>query len=160
MHSRCLGSWGPPQRLSKPHLRVSRVRTSSPLSFATPPPPIHYPFEHVAASLVRPHVYHWLIESSFLRTVTGQAPGSRNHGSRSRSSLQAAGGGGGNGGEPLLTIDSMMKTHDGEAILFSDVNFTVHRGDKLVIVGPNGSGTLDYITCVQPMCVPQPFPIP
>ena len=37
-------------------------------------------------------------------------------------------------------VEAMTKTHDGETILFSDVNFTVNRGDKLVIVGPNGSG--------------------
>lgn len=72
--------------------------------------------------------------------VTGQRPGLQIRDSRSSSSVHAAGGGGSNGGEPLLTVESMMKTHDGEAILFTDVNFTVHRGDKLVIVGPNGSG--------------------
>ena len=32
-------------------------------------------------------------------------------------------------------------------MLFSDVTFTVHRGDRLAIVGPNGSGAL---CCARP----------
>ena len=60
---------------------------------------------------------------------------------RAAASGGRGGGSGGSGGrEPLLTVDGITKTHDGESILFSDVTFTVHRGDRLAIVGPNGSG--------------------
>ena len=72
-----------------------------------------------------------------------------------RSVTAAASGGRGGGGvssagagsrEPLLTVDGVTKTHDGEAVLFSDVTFTVHRGDRLAVVGPNGSGAR-WSTC-------------
>ena len=64
---------------------------------------------------------------------------------RGRSVAASAGGGSGGAGgaggrEPLLTVEGVTKTHDGEAVLFSDVSFTVHRGDRLAVVGPNGSG--------------------
>jgi hypothetical protein len=68
------------------------------------------------------------------------------HRPRGRSVTASAGGGSGGAGgagggrDPLLTVEGVAKTHDGEAVLFSDVSFTVHRGDRLAVVGPNGSG--------------------
>lgn len=43
-------------------------------------------------------------------------------------------------GEPLLHVEEVSKTHDGKKQLFSNVSFTLHRGDRLAVVGPNGSG--------------------
>ena len=43
-------------------------------------------------------------------------------------------------GEPLLVIDGVGKSHDGDSQLFSDVSLTVCRGDRLAVVGANGSG--------------------
>ena len=43
-------------------------------------------------------------------------------------------------GEPLLVIEGVGKTHDGDSQLFSDVSLTVCRGDRLAVVGANGSG--------------------
>jgi hypothetical protein len=40
----------------------------------------------------------------------------------------------------LLIAEGLTKTHDGERMLFSNLNFTISAGDKLAIVGPNGAG--------------------
>lgn len=43
-------------------------------------------------------------------------------------------------GEPLLVLEELAKSHDGETNLFQDVSITVCRGDRLAVVGTNGSG--------------------
>ena len=43
-------------------------------------------------------------------------------------------------GEPLLVLEDVIKSHDGENQLFKDVSTTVCRGDRLAVVGTNGSG--------------------
>ena len=42
--------------------------------------------------------------------------------------------------EPLLVVEGISKSHDGQRILFQDLDFTVRRGDRLALVGPNGAG--------------------
>lgn len=42
--------------------------------------------------------------------------------------------------EPLLVVEGLSKTHDGQRYLFENVDFTVKRGDRLALVGPNGAG--------------------
>lgn len=42
--------------------------------------------------------------------------------------------------EPLLVVEDISKTHDGQRYLFEHVDFTVNRGDRLALVGPNGAG--------------------
>ena len=42
--------------------------------------------------------------------------------------------------EPLLVVEDISKTHDGQRYLFEGVSFTVNRGDRLALVGPNGAG--------------------
>lgn len=42
--------------------------------------------------------------------------------------------------EPLLVVEGISKSHDGDTQLFKDVSFTISRGDRLAFVGPNGSG--------------------
>ncbi len=42
-------------------------------------------------------------------------------------------------GREVLTIKGLWKSY-GEKIVLADVNFTVHRGERIAIVGPNGIG--------------------
>ena len=42
--------------------------------------------------------------------------------------------------EPLLVVENVSKTHDGQRFLFEGLDFTVSRGDRLALVGPNGAG--------------------
>ena len=42
--------------------------------------------------------------------------------------------------EPLLVVEGVSKSHDGQRILFEGLDFTVARGDRLALVGPNGAG--------------------
>ena len=42
--------------------------------------------------------------------------------------------------DPLLIVEKIARTHDGERMLFQDLTFTLNRGDKMVVVGPNGIG--------------------
>ena len=42
--------------------------------------------------------------------------------------------------EPLLVVEGISKSHDGQRILFQNLDFTVRRGDRLALVGPNGAG--------------------
>ena len=43
-------------------------------------------------------------------------------------------------GEPLLQLEGVSKSHDGLRILFSDLTFTLCRGDRMAVIGANGSG--------------------
>lgn len=42
--------------------------------------------------------------------------------------------------EPLLVVEDISKSHDGQRFLFESLSFTVSRGDRLALVGPNGAG--------------------
>ena len=42
--------------------------------------------------------------------------------------------------EPLLVVEDISKSHDGQRVLFDGLSFTVSRGDRLALVGPNGAG--------------------
>lgn len=44
------------------------------------------------------------------------------------------------GTESLITVQDVSKSHDGLRVLFSDLTFTIRRGDRMAIIGANGSG--------------------
>lgn len=47
--------------------------------------------------------------------------------------------------EPLLVVEDLSKSHDGDTQLFTNVSFTISRGDRLAFVGPNGSGVATHL---------------
>ena len=53
----------------------------------------------------------------------------------------------------ILTIEHLCKTY-GEKILFDDVNFSLTDGDKVGIVGVNGTGKSTFIKVIAGL-VPQ-----
>ncbi|WP_428024900.1 ABC-F family ATP-binding cassette domain-containing protein [Arcobacter sp.] len=42
-------------------------------------------------------------------------------------------------GKELLTVKNISKSYDGEVVL-NDISFTVEKGDKIALIGPNGIG--------------------
>lgn len=42
--------------------------------------------------------------------------------------------------DSLITAEGVSKSHDGLRILFSELDFTLARGDRLAVIGANGSG--------------------
>ncbi|KAK9815778.1 hypothetical protein WJX72_009325 [[Myrmecia] bisecta] len=57
-----------------------------------------------------------------------------------RLAAQSGGRGGKGSGDVLLIMENISKSHDGENVLFEGLTFTVGRGEKLAVVGPNGVG--------------------
>ena len=50
-------------------------------------------------------------------------------------------------GKLVLELDRLSKSFDDEAV-FSDLSFTLTRGDKLAVVGPNGVGKTTLLKCL------------
>ncbi len=78
-------------------------------------------------------------------SVAANAAGGRSGGRGGRGAAPDKAGRGAGGstvekGEPLLVLEEVSKSHDGDTQLFKDVSFTVCRGERLAIVGTNGSG--------------------
>ncbi|KAK9797386.1 hypothetical protein WJX73_009647 [Symbiochloris irregularis] len=51
--------------------------------------------------------------------------------------------------DPLVFIEKVTKTHDGDKMLFRDLSLTVHAGDKITLVGINGSGKSTLLRVIQ-----------
>ena len=50
-------------------------------------------------------------------------------------------------GKLVLEVDRLTKSFEGETV-FTDVSFTLTRGDKLAVVGPNGVGKTTLLKCL------------
>jgi ATPase subunit of ABC transporter with duplicated ATPase domains len=50
-------------------------------------------------------------------------------------------------GKLVVEVDRLSKSYDGEQVL-KDVTFTLTRGDKLAVVGPNGIGKSTLLKCL------------
>ena len=53
----------------------------------------------------------------------------------------------------ILTIENLSKTY-GEKVLFNDVNFSLSDGDKIGIVGVNGTGKSTFIKVIAGLVLP------
>ena len=53
----------------------------------------------------------------------------------------------------ILTIENLCKTY-GEKVLFENVNFSLSSGDKIGIVGVNGTGKSTFIKVIAGL-IPQ-----
>lgn len=42
--------------------------------------------------------------------------------------------------DTLITVEDVSKSHDGMRYLFEDLNFSLSRGQRMAIIGANGSG--------------------
>ena len=51
--------------------------------------------------------------------------------------------------DPLIVLENISKTHDGERMLFRDLSLTVQAGDKISLVGRNGSGKSSLLRIIQ-----------
>ncbi len=50
--------------------------------------------------------------------------------------------------QPILTVSQLKKQY-GEHTVLQDVNFTVHRGEVIVILGPSGCGKSTLLRCIN-----------
>ena len=57
--------------------------------------------------------------------------------------------------EPLLVVEDISKSHDGQRFLFDGLSFTVSRGDRLALVGPNGAGKSSLFNLLSGMLASQ-----
>ena len=60
--------------------------------------------------------------------------------------------------EPLLVVEDISKSHDGQRFLFDGLNFTVSRGDRLALVGPNGAGKSSLFNLLSGMLAQATLP--
>jgi ATPase subunit of ABC transporter with duplicated ATPase domains len=56
-------------------------------------------------------------------------------------------------GKLVLEVERLNKSFDGE-VVFEDVTFTLTRGDKLAVVGPNGVGKTTLLKCLASVYEP------
>ena len=56
-------------------------------------------------------------------------------------------------GKLVLEVDRLSKSFDGETV-FADLGFTLTRGDKLAVVGPNGVGKTTLLKCLASVYEP------
>ena len=54
-------------------------------------------------------------------------------------------------GEPIIKIENLSKTFDGNTAVFSGVNLTINEGEKIVILGASGSGKSTLLRCINCM---------
>ena len=51
--------------------------------------------------------------------------------------------------DSLVTVDAVSKTHDGMRTLFTDLSFTLARGERMAIIGANGSGKTSLLRLIS-----------
>jgi len=56
-------------------------------------------------------------------------------------------------GKLVLEVDRLCKSFDDE-VVFTDLSFTLTRGDKLAVVGPNGAGKTTLLKCLASVYEP------
>ncbi|NVB37426.1 ATP-binding cassette domain-containing protein [Pseudenhygromyxa sp. WMMC2535] len=57
-------------------------------------------------------------------------------------------------GKLVLEVDRLSKSFEADKPVLEDVNFTLTRGDKLAVVGPNGVGKTTLLKCIADIYQP------
>jgi ATPase subunit of ABC transporter with duplicated ATPase domains len=52
-------------------------------------------------------------------------------------------------GEPIVVVKNISKSHDGIKILFQELTFTVHRGERIAVIGANGCGKTSLLRIIS-----------
>jgi ABC transport system ATP-binding/permease protein len=52
-------------------------------------------------------------------------------------------------GEPLVVVEGISKSHDGLKVLFSELTVTVHRGQRIAVIGANGCGKTSLLRIIS-----------
>jgi ABC transport system ATP-binding/permease protein len=51
--------------------------------------------------------------------------------------------------ESLVTVHAVSKSHDGTKVLFEDLSFTLGRGERMAVIGANGSGKTSLLKLIS-----------
>ncbi len=49
----------------------------------------------------------------------------------------------------IIEVRNLFKTFDGEKMILQGIDYTVKRGEKIVIIGPSGGGKSTFLRCVN-----------
>ncbi len=49
----------------------------------------------------------------------------------------------------IIDVRNLFKTFDGEKMILQGIDYTVKRGEKIVIIGPSGGGKSTFLRCVN-----------
>ncbi len=55
---------------------------------------------------------------------------------------------------PIIKVENIAKSFDGNTKVLKDISFDIHKGDVIAILGPSGSGKSTLLRCINQLEVP------